>query len=132
LRRPCRLKQQRTAAVLVIVTVYGDAIVLLPALVVAVGLGLAFVPVTIAAVTGTRPDEAGRDQAVALSEGLQTAFLVGAGFALVGAIERPYRRDAEARRSRARARGREARGTISCDGRTRDANSRRAPALRAR
>jgi hypothetical protein len=123
LRHPCRLKQQRTAAVLVIVAVYGDAIVLFPAPVVAVGLGLAFVPVTIAAVTGTRPDEAGlasglintsqqvggalglailvsiansrtaslvsdggRDQAVALSEGFQTAFLVGAGFALVGAI----------------------------------------------
>ena len=118
LRRPCRLNQQRTAAVLVIVAVYGDAIVLFPALVVAVGLGLAFVPVTIAAVTGTRPDEAGlasglintsqqvggalglailvsiadsrtaslvsdgvRDHAVALSEGFQTAFLVGAGFA---------------------------------------------------
>jgi EmrB/QacA subfamily drug resistance transporter len=97
--------------------------VLFPALVVAVGLGFAFVPVTIAAVTGTRPDEAGlasglintsqqiggalglailvsvatsrtasavsdgiRDQAVALNEGFQTAFLVGAGFALVGAI----------------------------------------------
>jgi EmrB/QacA subfamily drug resistance transporter len=97
--------------------------VLFPSLVVAVGLGLAFVPVTIAAVAGTRPDEAGlasgfintsqqvggalglailvsiatsrtasvvsdgvRDQAVALSEGFQAAFLVGAGFALVGAI----------------------------------------------
>jgi MFS family permease len=97
--------------------------VLFPALVVAVGLGFAFVPVTIAAVTGTRPEEAGlasglintsqqiggalglailvsvatsrtasavsdgiRDQAVALNEGFQTAFLVGAGFALVGAI----------------------------------------------
>jgi EmrB/QacA subfamily drug resistance transporter len=97
--------------------------VLFPALVVAVGLGFAFVPVTIAAVTGTRPNEAGLasglintsqqiggalglailvsvatsrtasavadgigDQAVALNEGFQTAFLVGAGFALVGAI----------------------------------------------
>jgi MFS family permease len=97
--------------------------VLFPALVVAVGLGFAFVPVTIAAVTGTRPDEAGLasglintsqqiggalglailvsvatsrtasavsdgigDRAVALNEGFQTAFLVGAGFALVGAI----------------------------------------------
>jgi EmrB/QacA subfamily drug resistance transporter len=97
--------------------------VLFPALVVAVGLGFAFVPVTIAAVTGTRPDEAGlasglintsqqvggalglailvsvatsrtasavsegiADQALALNEGFQTAFLVGAGFALVGAI----------------------------------------------
>jgi MFS family permease len=97
--------------------------VLFPALIVAVGLGLAFVPVTIAAVTGTRPDEAGLasglintsqqvggalglailvsvatsqtasafadgigDRAVALNEGFQTAFLVGAGFALLGAI----------------------------------------------
>jgi EmrB/QacA subfamily drug resistance transporter len=97
--------------------------VLFPALVVAVGLGFAFVPVTIAAVTGTRPDEAGlasglintsqqvggalglailvsvatsrtasavsdgiADRAVALNEGFQTAFLVGAGFALVGAM----------------------------------------------
>jgi MFS family permease len=96
---------------------------LFPSLVVAVGLGLAFVPVTIAAVAGTRPDEAGlasgfintsqqvggalglailvsiatsrtanavsegvSDPAVALNEGFQTAFLVGAGFALVGAI----------------------------------------------
>ena len=33
--------------------------VLFPSMVVAVGLGFAFVPVTIAAVTGTRPDEAG-------------------------------------------------------------------------
>jgi MFS family permease len=96
---------------------------LFPSLVVAVGLGFAFVPVTIAAVTGTRPDEAGLasglintsqqiggalglailvsvatsqtanavadgigDRAVALNEGFQTAFLVGAGFALLGAI----------------------------------------------
>ncbi|HSD78692.1 MAG TPA: MFS transporter, partial [Solirubrobacteraceae bacterium] len=97
--------------------------VLFPSLVVGAGLGLAFVPVTIAAVTGTRPDEAGlasglintsqqvggalglailasiansrtssvvtdgvRDRAVALTEGFQTAFLVGAGFAVLGAI----------------------------------------------
>src|SRR5690606_24651529 len=33
--------------------------VLFPSMIVAVGLGLAFVPVTIAAVTGTRPGEAG-------------------------------------------------------------------------
>jgi EmrB/QacA subfamily drug resistance transporter len=96
---------------------------LFPSLVVAWGLGLAFVPVTIAAVTGTRPDEAGlasglintaqqvggalglailaavangrtddaiasgvRNPAVALTEGFQDAFLVGAGFALVGAL----------------------------------------------
>ena len=89
--------------------------------IVAWGLGLAFVPVTIAAVTGTRPDEAGlasglintaqqvggalglailaavangrtsdaiasgvRNPAVALTEGFQDAFLVGAGFAAPG------------------------------------------------
>jgi EmrB/QacA subfamily drug resistance transporter len=97
--------------------------VLFPSLVVAWGLGLAFVPVTIAAVTGTRPDEAGlasglintaqqvggalglailaavangrtdnvlasgvRNPAVALTEGFQDAFLVGAGFAILGAL----------------------------------------------
>jgi EmrB/QacA subfamily drug resistance transporter len=38
-------------------TYLGD--VLFPSMIVAVGLGFAFVPVTIAAVTGTRPDEAG-------------------------------------------------------------------------
>jgi EmrB/QacA subfamily drug resistance transporter len=94
-----------------------------PMLLAAVGLGLAFVPVTIAAVTGIRPDQAGlasglvntsqqvggalglailvaiansttsgqfadgvRDRAVALTEGFQDAFLVGAGFAAAGAI----------------------------------------------
>jgi MFS family permease len=102
-------------------TYVGD--VLFPSLLAAVGLGFAFVPVTIAAVTGTRPDEAGlasglintaqqvggalglailatvangrtddvfasgvHDKAVALTEGFQDAFLVGAGFALVGAL----------------------------------------------
>jgi len=97
--------------------------VLFPSLLAAMGLGLAFVPVTIAAVTGTRPDEAGlasglintsqqvggalglailssiatsrtasvleggvRDQSVALTDGFQTAFLVGCGFALAGAV----------------------------------------------
>jgi EmrB/QacA subfamily drug resistance transporter len=97
--------------------------VLFPSLILAWGLGLAFVPVTIAAVTGTRPDEAGlasglintaqqvggalglailvavangrtsnviasgvRNPAVALTEGFQVAFLVGAGFALLGAL----------------------------------------------
>jgi len=96
---------------------------LLPSIVAAWGLGLAFVPVTIAAVTGTRPDEAGlasglintaqqvggalglailaavatartdavvasgvRNPAVALTEGFQDAFLVGAGFALLAAL----------------------------------------------
>jgi MFS family permease len=38
-------------------TYVGD--ILFPSLLAAVGLGLAFVPTTIAAVTGTRPDEAG-------------------------------------------------------------------------
>jgi MFS family permease len=97
--------------------------ILFPSLLAAVGLGLSFVPVTIAAVTGIRPDQAGlasglvntsqqvggalglailvavansttsaqfsdgvRDRAVALTEGFQDAFLVGAGFALLGAI----------------------------------------------
>jgi EmrB/QacA subfamily drug resistance transporter len=97
--------------------------VLFPSIILAWGLGLAFVPVTVAAVTGTRPDEAGlasglintaqqvggalglailaavangrtsdaiasgvRNPAVALTEGFQDAFLVGAGFALLGAL----------------------------------------------
>ncbi|HLM10437.1 MAG TPA: DHA2 family efflux MFS transporter permease subunit [Thermoleophilaceae bacterium] len=97
--------------------------VLFPSLVAAVGLGFAFVPVTIAAVTGTNHDDAGlasglintsqqvggalglailatvatsrtddmfasgeRNPAVALTEGFQDAFLVGAGFALLGAL----------------------------------------------
>jgi EmrB/QacA subfamily drug resistance transporter len=102
-------------------TYLGD--VLFPSMIVAVGLGFAFVPVTIAAVTGTRPDEAGlasglintsqqvggalglaiaatvansatadafasgeRNRVVALTEGFQDAFLVCAGFAILGAI----------------------------------------------
>jgi len=97
--------------------------VLGPALLAAVGLGLSFVPVTIAAVTGTRPEEAGlasglintaqqvggalglailatiansrtqslfhsgvHDSAVALTKGFDRAFLVGTGFAVLGAI----------------------------------------------
>jgi hypothetical protein len=92
----------------------------------AVGLGFAFVPMTVAAVSGVRPDEAGlasglintsqqvggalglailaaiansrtdsvfkagggspSAKADALTEGFQTAFMVGAGFAIVGAI----------------------------------------------
>jgi EmrB/QacA subfamily drug resistance transporter len=97
--------------------------ILFPSLLAAVGLGFAFVPVTIAAVTGIRPDQAGlasglvntsqqvggalglailvavansttssqisdgvRNHAVALTEGFQDAFLVGAGFAAAGAI----------------------------------------------
>ena len=97
--------------------------VLFPSILVGVGLGFAFVPVTVAAVAGTRPNEAGlasglintsqqvggalglailaalansrtadviaggeHNRAVALTEGFQRAFLIGAGFALVAAI----------------------------------------------
>jgi EmrB/QacA subfamily drug resistance transporter len=97
--------------------------VLFPSMLAAIGLGLSFVSVTIGAVTGTKPDEAGlasglintsqqvggalglailsaiansrtdtvvaggeRNPAVALTEGFQTAFLVGTGFALVAAV----------------------------------------------
>ena len=93
-----------------------------PSLLAAIGLGLSFVPVTIAAVSGTRPHEAGlasglvntaqqvggalglailatvantrtkdlllaggHSHAEALTSGFERAFLVGAGFALVGA-----------------------------------------------
>ena len=102
-------------------TYVGD--VLFPSMLAAIGLGLAFVPVTIAAVTGTEPGEAGlasgmlnttqqvggalglaiaatiansatrdalaggeRNQAVALTEGFQDAFLACAGFAILGAV----------------------------------------------
>ena len=94
-----------------------------PSILAALGLGFAFVPVTIAAVTGTEPHEAGlasglintsqqvggalglailatiansRTQSlfhsgvhtasVALTKGFDRAFLVGAGFAVAGAI----------------------------------------------
>jgi sugar phosphate permease len=94
-----------------------------PSLLAAVGLGFAFVPVTIAAVTGTKPHEAGlasglintsqqvggalglailatianshtqsllrsgvHSTSVALTKGFDQAFLVGAGFAILGAI----------------------------------------------
>jgi EmrB/QacA subfamily drug resistance transporter len=97
--------------------------VLGPSLLAAVGLGLSFVPVTIAAVTGTTPREAGlasglvntaqqvggalglailatvansrtkdllhsggHDLALALTKGFERAFLVGCGFALIGAL----------------------------------------------
>jgi EmrB/QacA subfamily drug resistance transporter len=97
--------------------------VLGPSLLAAAGLGFSFVPVTIAAVTGTKPHEAGlasglintsqqvggalglailatiansRTQSVfhsgvhsvsvALTKGFDRAFLVGAGFAIAGAI----------------------------------------------
>jgi EmrB/QacA subfamily drug resistance transporter len=94
-----------------------------PSLLAAVGLGFAFVPVTIAAVSGTEPHEAGlasglintaqqvggalglailatiansrtqslfhsgiHNASVALTRGFDRAFLVGAGFAVAGAI----------------------------------------------
>jgi sugar phosphate permease len=97
--------------------------VLGPSLLVAFGLGFSFVSVTIGAVTGTRPHEAGlasglintsqqvggalglailatvansrtqsllhgglHSTSVALTKGFDRAFLVGAGFAIVGAI----------------------------------------------
>jgi len=102
-------------------TYLGD--VLGPSLLAAVGLGFSFVSVTIAAVTGIRPDQAGLASGlvntsqqvggalglailaavathttsaafasgthapkVALTDGFQDAFLVGAGMALLGAI----------------------------------------------
>jgi EmrB/QacA subfamily drug resistance transporter len=102
-------------------TYLGD--ILGPSLLAAVGLGLAFVSVTIAAVMGIRPDQAGlasglvntsqqvggalglailaavansttssrfssgvHDHLVALTDGFQDAFMVGAGFAFAGAI----------------------------------------------
>jgi EmrB/QacA subfamily drug resistance transporter len=117
--------------------------VLGPSLLAAFGLGFAFVPVTIAAVTGTEPQEAGlasglintsqqvggalglailatvansrtqsllhtgaHNPAVALTKGFDRAFLVGAGFAIAGAIltavlisSRDSREHAEAARS---------------------------------
>ncbi len=97
--------------------------VLGPSILAAFGLGFAFVSVTIAAVTGTRPEEAGlasglinttqqiggalglailatiansrtqsvlhggvHSSAVALTKGFDRAFLIGAGFAIAGAI----------------------------------------------
>ncbi len=96
--------------------------VLGPSLLAAIGLGLSFVSVTIAAVSGTRPHEAGlasglvntaqqvggalglailatvantrtkdllsagHSHAEALTSGFERAFLVGSGFALVGAV----------------------------------------------
>ncbi len=94
-----------------------------PSLLAAVGLGFAFVPVTIAAVSGTNPHEAGlasglintsqqiggalglailatvansrtqdilnlgaHNTAIALTKGFDRAFLIGGGFAVVGAI----------------------------------------------
>jgi EmrB/QacA subfamily drug resistance transporter len=97
--------------------------VLGPSILAGIGLGLSFVPVTIAAVTGTTPREAGlasglintsqqvggalglailasiansttrdalhsgtHNAGVALTQGFQDAFLVGAGFAVVGML----------------------------------------------
>src|SRR5512142_758918 len=96
--------------------------VLAPSLIVAVGMGIAFVPVTLAAVSGVAPQEAGLASGLvntsrlfggalglailatiatsttngdlhrhvangaALSDGFQTAFVVAAAFALLGAI----------------------------------------------
>jgi EmrB/QacA subfamily drug resistance transporter len=94
--------------------------VLFPSLLAAVGLGFAFVSVTIGAVAGTKPEDAGLasglintsqqvggalglailaaianaatdnssagSHLVALNDGFRIAFLVGAGFALTGAI----------------------------------------------
>jgi EmrB/QacA subfamily drug resistance transporter len=89
--------------------------ILFPSIVAGAGLGFAFVPVTIGAVAGTRPEESGlasglintsqqvggalglallstvafsgvdslRPDPVALTEGFQSAFLVGAGFAFL-------------------------------------------------
>jgi len=96
--------------------------ILFPSLLAAIGLGLAFVSMTVAAVSGVEPHEAGlasglintsqqiggalglailatvansrtddavaagKPAAVALTEGFQNAFLVGAGIAIAGAI----------------------------------------------
>ena len=101
-------------------TYVGD--ILFPALISAFGLGFAFVPMTIAAVAGVEPHEAGlasglintsqqvggalglailaavansrtdsvveagNSLPVALTEGFQTALMVGAGFAILGAL----------------------------------------------
>jgi EmrB/QacA subfamily drug resistance transporter len=100
-------------------TYEGD--ILFPSLLVAIGIGLSFVPVTIAAVAGARRDEAGLASGLvntsrqvggslglavlatvasqrtktlsthetvhaALTGGFQRAFLIGAGFALAGAV----------------------------------------------
>jgi EmrB/QacA subfamily drug resistance transporter len=117
--------------------------VLGPSILAALGLGFSFVPVTIAAVTGTKPQEAGlasglintsqqvggalglailatvansrtqsllhagtHSSVVALTKGFDRAFLVGAGFAIAGAIltallisSRDSREQAEAARS---------------------------------
>ena len=135
--------------------------VLGPSLLAAIGLGLSFVPVTIAAVTGTRPHEAGlasglvntaqqvggalglailatvantrtkdllegggHAPAEALTKGFERAFLVGAGFALVGALltlvmissrdSRAHSQAARAGEAAGRWRPSDARGTGAC------------------
>jgi EmrB/QacA subfamily drug resistance transporter len=120
--------------------------VLGPSMLAAIGLGLAFVSVTIAAMTGTEPHEAGlasglintsqqvggalglailatvansrtqsllaggvHSAAVALTKGFESAFLVGAGFAIAGAILAAVlisSRDSQAHSEAARAEGR--------------------------
>ena len=80
-------------------TYVGD--VLFPSMLAAVGLGLAFVPVTIAAVTGTKPAEAG------LASGLiNTSQQVGGALGLGGAgrdLDGTHERRARRRRTRAKA-----------------------------
>jgi EmrB/QacA subfamily drug resistance transporter len=117
--------------------------ILFPSLLTAVGLGLAFVPMTIAAVAGVEPHEAGlasglintsqqiggalglailaaiansrtddlmaaaggKAQALpnALTEGFRSAFAVGAGFAIVGALIAAVAISGRASREQARA-----------------------------
>jgi EmrB/QacA subfamily drug resistance transporter len=114
--------------------------VLGPSLLAAFGLGLSFVPVTIAAMSGTRPHEAGlasglvntaqqvggalglallatvansrthsllvtghHDVTYALTKGFDRAFLVGAGFAALGALLTAVLISSRASRSHARA-----------------------------
>jgi EmrB/QacA subfamily drug resistance transporter len=114
--------------------------VLGPSLLAAFGLGLSFVPVTIAAMTGTRPHEAGlasglvntaqqvggalglallatvansrthglltsghHDMTYALTKGFDRAFLVGAGFAALGALLTAVLISSRASRSHTRA-----------------------------
>jgi predicted MFS family arabinose efflux permease len=130
--------------------------VLGPSLLAGIGLGLSFVPVTIAAVTGTSPHEAGlasglvntaqqvggalglailatiansrtksivhagqHDLAIALTKGFERAFLVGSGFALVGAVLTIVlisSRDSRAHSAAARAEGAGESGVASSPG----------------
>ena len=77
--------------------------VLGPSLLAAIGLGLSFVPVTIAAVTGTRPHEAG------LASGLvNTAQQVGGalGLAILATVANSRTKDRAARRRSTTSRSR--------------------------